>query len=99
MSKSKVNSKGQITIPVEIRNELQIKPGDSIDFFRTIHGDYLIQRNSGSIMDLKGILKRTGYVVEGRTVTLKEMDEAIAEHACEMDRRSLSDYFEDDSAR
>ena len=96
MSQSKMNSKGQITIPVEIRNELQIKPGDTIDFFRTVHGDYLIQRHTGSIMDLRGILKRTGHVVEGRTVFLKEMDQAIAEHVCEMDRRSMSDYVAND---
>jgi len=46
-------------------------------------------------MDLKGILKRMGYVVE-RTVTLEEMDEGIAEHVSEMDRRTLSDYVKND---
>ena len=95
MSQAKVSSKGQITIPAEIRHELQIKPGDTINFLRTVHGDYLIQRHTGSIMDLKGILKRMGYVIE-RTVTLEEMDEGIAEHVSEMDRRTLSDYVKND---
>jgi len=95
MSQAKVSSRGQITIPAEIRHELQIKPSDTINFLRTVHGDYLIQRHTGSIMDLKGILKRMGYVIE-RTVTLEEMDEGIAEHVSEMDRRTLSDYVKND---
>ena len=30
MASAKVTSKGQITIPIEIRNELDLKPGDQI---------------------------------------------------------------------
>lgn len=32
MPKAKVTSKGQITIPVSVRRELDLKPGDEIEF-------------------------------------------------------------------
>lgn len=37
-----VNSKGQITIPQEIRNRLGIAPGDRVDF--VIEGSYVLMR-------------------------------------------------------
>jgi AbrB family looped-hinge helix DNA binding protein len=97
MSKGTVTSEGQITIPAEVRDALKLKVGDEVDFFPTVHGDYLIQRSTGSIMDMRGILKRMGYVPEGRTVTIEEMDQAIGDHVVELDRRTISDYVEDGS--
>ena len=97
MPSAAVNSKGQITMPIEVRKSLDLKAGDKVSFFQTVHGDYLIQRDTGSIMDMKGILKRLGYVPEGRTVSIEEMDQAIADHVAELDRKTMSGYVEDDS--
>lgn len=35
---AKITSKGQITIPVDVRNELGAKPGDKLSFQKTEHG-------------------------------------------------------------
>jgi AbrB family looped-hinge helix DNA binding protein len=35
---AKITSKGQITIPSEVRRELDAKPGDKLSFQRTEHG-------------------------------------------------------------
>lgn len=37
MPKAKVTSKGQITIPVSVRRELNLGPGDEIEFYKD-HG-------------------------------------------------------------
>ena len=91
-----LTSKGQITIPIEIRRKLRLKDGDKIDFFETEEGMYAMRPKTGSVMELKGILKRMGYVLPGPPPTIREMDEAIAEHVAEMDRRTLSDYQSED---
>jgi antitoxin PrlF len=33
MAKAKVTSKGQITLPKEIRDQLGLEPGDEVDFY------------------------------------------------------------------
>ena len=97
MPSATLNSKGQITMPLEVRKSLDLNAGDKVSFFTTVHGDYLIQRDTGSIMDMKGVLKRLGYVPEGRTVGIEEMDLAIADHVAELDRKTMSTYVGDDS--
>jgi antitoxin PrlF len=41
---AKVTSKGQITIPVEIRQALGLKPGDKLVFERSSDGELLIRK-------------------------------------------------------
>jgi AbrB family looped-hinge helix DNA binding protein len=91
-----LTSKGQITIPIEIRRKLRLKDGDKIDFFETEEGMYAMRPKTGSIMELKGILKKMGYVKSGPAPTIREMDDAIAQHVAEMDRRTMSDYQNED---
>lgn len=40
---SRVTSKGQVTIPKEVRDDLGIRPGDEIEFVRTEDG-YRIEK-------------------------------------------------------
>jgi antitoxin PrlF len=56
MSTATVTSKGQITIPKEIRKLLQVEEGDRIDF--VIEGaDRVVMRKPGrSLRSLKGLL-------------------------------------------
>jgi antitoxin PrlF len=97
MPAATVTSKGQITIPIEVRKKLGLKSGDKIDFFATEDGDYLFQPRTGSIMEMKGILKRLGYVQEGRAVSIEEMDQAVSDYAAELDRATMSDFVENNS--
>ena len=74
MAMAKVTSKGQITIPIEVRTELNLKPGDQILFARDPMGRYVLFPRNGSVKRLKGMFGKFH-----RTVTIEEMNEAIAE--------------------
>jgi len=97
MPTATVTSKGQITIPIEVRKALNLKAGDRLDFFQTKDGDYFVQPNTGSIMDMEGILKKLGYVPDGFTVSIEDMNETVLDHAAELDRMTMSDYMEGNS--
>jgi len=74
MAMAKVTSKGQITIPIEVRTELNLKPGDQILFAKDPAGRYVLFPRNGSVKRLKGMFGKFH-----RTVTIEEMNEAIAE--------------------
>ena len=78
MATAALTSKGQITIPIEVRKELGLKTGDRIEFVKSEEGKFFIQPKKGSIMNLRGMFKWTG-----KPVTVEEMNEAIAEHILE----------------
>ena len=46
MNLAKVSSNGQITVPIEIRNKLNIKEGDKIIFIENSNGEIIIQNSS-----------------------------------------------------
>jgi antitoxin PrlF len=76
MPTSTVTSKGQITIPAEVRRELGLHPGSRVDFVRNEDGIYEFRVKTGSVRALEGM-----FGPQNRVVTLEEMDEAIAEAA------------------
>lgn len=76
MSRSTVTSKGQITIPAEVRRELGLHAGSRVDFIWVEPGVFEFRVKTGSIQDLKGM-----FGPRDRIVTLEEMDEAIARGA------------------
>ena len=75
-----LSSKGQATIPKAVRDRLQIKPGDRFKFF--FHPDGVIILPKISTARLKGMIPKPA-----QTVSLEEMDRAIAEGATERFRR------------
>jgi antitoxin PrlF len=72
-----VTSKGQITIPKEIRDQMRLKPGDRVDFIKDRTGRILLKPINTDFRSLKGIIKSPF----NRPITLEEMDEAIARGA------------------
>jgi antitoxin PrlF len=78
MANAAITSKGQITIPIEVREDLGLKTHDRIDFVKEEDGRYFIRPKKGSIMNRRGIFKWTG-----KPVSIAEMDEAIAAHVVE----------------
>lgn len=71
MLSSSVTTKGQVTIPVELREKLGIKPGDRVGF--VAEGDRVIlQRQETAIETLFGVVK------SAKGATLEQMEEAIA---------------------
>jgi AbrB family looped-hinge helix DNA binding protein len=77
-----LTSKGQTTIPKSIRDRLNLKPGDRLEF--VLQGDrqvLLIPANVGAA-ELRGILPRTR-----KRVTLADMDRAVREGAAARTKR------------
>lgn len=72
MASAAVTSKGQITIPVEVRRKLGLKPGDRVRFVEGEGGEIVLKAKNRSILDLYGAGKW-----EGPPVTIEEMNETI----------------------
>ncbi len=85
MPVSRLTSKGQTTIPKEIRDKLDLKPGDRIEFIVDEDNRVTLRPISTSIASLAGIL----YDPNRKTVTIEEMNEAIAQAAVDRYKRSL----------
>jgi AbrB family looped-hinge helix DNA binding protein len=90
MPTATITSKGQITIPSEVRKSLNLKAGDKIDFYETEDGNYAFQPKNGSLEDLKGILKKMGHVPLDYAPTVEEMDQDILDYAAELDEATMS---------
>ncbi|MGH3460413.1 MAG: AbrB/MazE/SpoVT family DNA-binding domain-containing protein [Kribbellaceae bacterium] len=76
MATATVTSKGQITIPVEVRRDLGLRTGSRVDFIRLDDGAYEIVPVTGSVRALKGLIPAPAV-----PVSLEDMDAAIAEAA------------------
>ena len=75
MSSATITSKGQLTVPAAIREELGLKTGDRVDFIRNNEtGNYEIIPATLSIRSLKGILPKLRV-----PLSIREMNEAIAD--------------------
>ena len=85
MSEAKMTSKGQITVPKDVRLKLNLKPGDRVRFVFEANGRVSMRPAKLSISDLKGILPNPG-----RRFSLEEIDEivktAVAKHVLGHDR-------------
>lgn len=73
MASATVTSKGQVTIPVDVRTKLGLRPGSRLAFVPTASGGYEIHPEARSIKDLKGAVSRPP-----RPISVEEMNDAIA---------------------
>jgi antitoxin PrlF len=73
MSTATVTSKGQITIPADVRRALQIEAGDRVDFLEVDPGRFEVVAAMRSITELKGMFGKAG-----KNVSLEEMNRTIA---------------------
>lgn len=72
MSTSTVTSKGQTTIPKDVRKRLNLHPGDRLEFVIDEDGRVLVLPASVDAAELAGMLKRPA-----KTVTVAEMNQVI----------------------
>jgi AbrB family looped-hinge helix DNA binding protein len=89
MPTAKMTSKGQITIPIQVRKALRLKPGVQIDFYAGEDGAYALRAKTGSIMELEGCIAKPDH-----TITIEEMNRAILDHAAQLDAATRSDAGE-----
>ena len=78
MSEAKMTSKGQLTVPKDVRQKLGLKPGDRIRFLIEADGRVRLMPAKRDISELVGILPKPK-----RTLRLEEMDEAIEQAVVE----------------
>lgn len=74
MPTATLTSKGQVTLPKQVRETLKVKPGDQIDFVLDAEGEVRVRAGRFDVRDLKGLLHRPGR----RPVSLEAMNDAIA---------------------
>jgi len=73
MPSASLTSKGQITIPKVIRDWLQLRTGDRVDF--VVDGEHVVlQASTLDFRSLRGLLHKPGR----KPVSLSEMDAAVA---------------------
>ena len=77
MSQATVTSKGQITIPKEVRDELGIETGTRVMFVRTSVG-YVLKPINQPLMRLKGKFKYDGPPLSDEQID-RRVGEALAE--------------------
>ena len=73
MATATVTSKGQITIPIEVRQALGISAGDRVEFIERDKGEFTVRTRKGSIFDAQGIIDKPK-----KPVSIEEMNRAIA---------------------
>lgn len=74
MSTATITSKGQTTIPKDVRDRLNLKPGDRLDFVFDDDGALRVVPLNVSLDDLKSILPPPKRVLSN-----EELDAAIAD--------------------
>lgn len=78
MATGTMTSKGQITIPKSVRDDLGLDAGARVSFTRNADGDYVLRRERHSVRELAGSL---GYAGPPRSI--EEMQDAVDSAAAE----------------
>jgi antitoxin PrlF len=73
MAAATLTSKGQLTLPKEVRAALGVGPGDRVDFVLMEDGNFAVLPATHSVKGLKGIIPKPK-----KAVSLADMDKAIA---------------------
>ncbi len=73
MAAATLTSKGQLTLPKEVRQALGVGPGDQVNFVRMEDGNFAVMPASLPVKRLKGIVPKPR-----KPVSLEAMDRAIA---------------------
>lgn len=74
MTRATITSKGQITIPADVRAALHVGTGDRVEFVEIEPGRLEFIAAIRSVRDLKGLFGKPD-----RTVTIEEMNAAVAQ--------------------
>ena len=76
MPTATLTSKGQLTVPKEIRDQLGLKPGDRLSFEIRESGSVVMEPETVDFRGLTGILE-----YEGEPATLEEIQDAMEQGA------------------
>ena len=73
MTTATITSKGQITIPADVRNALSVGTGDRVEFVQIEPGQFLFVAANRSVTELKGMFGKPA-----KTASIDDMNRAIA---------------------
>lgn len=73
MTRSTITSKGQTTVPKQIRDHLGIHAGDEIEFIIMENGSVIVEPAYVDVLCLEGILRKQGR----KAVSTEAMNRAI----------------------
>ena len=77
MTSSTITSKGQTTIPKDIRKYLGLRPGNRIDYVIDDEGRVVLRPATYDIRDLHGLLHREGQ----ESLSVEDMNRIVRERA------------------
>ncbi|MEE8584737.1 MAG: AbrB/MazE/SpoVT family DNA-binding domain-containing protein [Acidobacteriota bacterium] len=75
MAIGRLTSKGQITVPKEVREHLHLASGDRLEFIIEQNGRVRLQPVTGSVRRLYGMFQQKGRP----TPSVEQMEEAVIE--------------------
>ena len=87
MATDTLTSEGQVTIPLELRAELGLNPGDKVEFTKDHNGNLILIPLNRSVRRLKGMFGKFP-----RTVSIEEMNEAIARGGAGLPEEGVETY-------
>ena len=70
MAESTITSKGQTTVPADIRAQIRATPGTRLVWSVTPDGTIIVRAKTGSILGMAGMLKAP----KGRKVSVEDMN-------------------------
>jgi AbrB family looped-hinge helix DNA binding protein len=76
MTTATITSKGQVTIPAEVRHRMGLDAGDRVEFVELESGGYAIKPAIDDVRSLKGLLRKPSS-----PVTIEDMNTAIRARA------------------
>jgi antitoxin PrlF len=71
MSTAAVTGKGQITIPADVRQALQLKPGDRVEFVQIEPGRFEVVAATRPVTDLKGLFGRPSKADMNKAIAVR----------------------------
>jgi AbrB family looped-hinge helix DNA binding protein len=72
MATATLTSKGQITIPLNVRQRLKLEAGVRVEFVEVADGEFLIRPAVADVRSLKGLLRKPA-----KPVSIEDMKKAI----------------------
>lgn len=73
MPTATLTSKGQITIPIQVRNDLKVDAGGRVEFVQIGEGRYEFVAATHSVQELKGMFGK-----RSKSISIDDMNKAIA---------------------
>ena len=87
MPNAKITSKGQVTIPIEVREALGLKQGDMLAF--EVQAEYVVVRKRPTLAEV--LEKHKDLLPKEEDRVFADDDEAVAAYFDEMEPDDLSD--------